>query len=95
VRKLDGARSEQGVLTSSPSPAPPQPVPTFGPFPEGHEALRRLTNRPQGWEYDIVPGHDLGPKRLVWISRRGLPGSPAYQYEELPDMTRLPELLGC
>ena len=131
-------------------------IPTFGPFPEVPEALRRLKNRyeiaiisntqdrlieknieligvefdhfitaeqaraykpsrqtfeyafkkidaapaqvihvAQGWEYDIVPGHDLGLKRLVWINRRGLPGSPAYQYEELPDMTKLPELLGC
>jgi 2-haloacid dehalogenase len=31
----------------------------------------------------------------VWINRRGLSGSPAYQYEELPDMTALPDLLGC
>ena len=48
-----------------------------------------------GWEYDIIPGHDLGFKRLVWINRRNQPGSPAYDYEELPDLSKLPELLGC
>jgi hypothetical protein len=45
VRKLGGARPEQGVLTSSPLSCPLQPVPTFGPFPEVPEALRRLKNR--------------------------------------------------
>ncbi|MEV0634101.1 haloacid dehalogenase type II [Streptomyces sp. NPDC050619] len=131
-------------------------IPTFGPFPEVPEALRRLKSRyeiaiisntqdhlikqnieligvefdhvitaeqagaykpdrqtfeyayktmdiapaqvihaAQGWEYDIIPGNDLGLNRLVWINRSGLPGSAAYQYEELRDMTTLPELLGC
>jgi 2-haloacid dehalogenase len=49
----------------------------------------------QGWEYDIIPGNDLGLKGLVWINRRSQPGSPAYQYDELPDLSWLPELLGC
>jgi 2-haloacid dehalogenase len=131
-------------------------VPTFGPFPEVPDALRRLKTRYEiaiisntqdhlieknieligvefdhvitaeqaraykpsretfeyafkkidvdpaevihvamGWEYDIIPGNDLGLKRLVWINRRSQPGSPAYKYEELPDLARLPELLGC
>lgn len=131
-------------------------IPTFGPFPEVPDALRRLKNRSEiaiisntqdhliaknieimgvdfdhvitaeqaraykpdrqafecafqkigaapeeiihvamGWEYDIVPGRDLGFKRLVWINRRNQPGSPAYDYEELPDLSKLPELLGC
>ncbi|MEU0672300.1 haloacid dehalogenase type II [Streptomyces sp. NPDC006172] len=131
-------------------------IPTFGPFPEVPDALRRLKNRYEiaiisntqdafiaknlevmgvefdhvitaeqagaykpdnqafecafqkigakpeeiihvamGWEYDIIPGHDLGFKRLVWINRRNQPGSPAYDYEELPDLSKLPELLGC
>ncbi|MBC9728550.1 haloacid dehalogenase type II [Streptomyces sp. TRM68367] len=131
-------------------------IPTFGPFPEVPDALRRLKSRyeiaiisntqdhlikknieligvefdhvitaeqaraykpdrqtfeyayktmdidpaqvvhvAQGWEYDIIPAGDLGLKRVVWINRNGLPGSPAYQYDELSDMTELPELLGC
>lgn len=49
----------------------------------------------QGWEYDIIPANDLGLKRVVWINRNGRPGSPAYKYDELSDMTTLPELLGC
>jgi 2-haloacid dehalogenase len=32
----------------------------------------------------------------VWINRFGRPGSADYQpYDELPDMTGLPKLLGC
>jgi 2-haloacid dehalogenase len=47
----------------------------------------------QGFEYDIVPGHDLG-WTCVWINRYGKTGDPAYgPYRELPDLSRLPELL--
>jgi 2-haloacid dehalogenase len=64
-------------------------------------ALRTLGCSPQeilhvaqGFAYDIVPGHDLGWNR-VWINRRGQAGDPAYgPYRELPDLTRLPELIG-
>ena len=50
----------------------------------------------QGWEYDLVPGMDLGLKRRVWINRQNNRGSAAYQpYDELSDMTTLPELLDC
>jgi 2-haloacid dehalogenase len=64
-------------------------------------ALRELDCRPdeilhvaQGWEYDIVPLHALGWQR-VWINRYGKVGDPAYgPYEELPDLTRLPDLIG-
>jgi 2-haloacid dehalogenase len=48
----------------------------------------------QGFEYDIVPAHDLGWTR-VWINRYGKAGEPAYgPYGELPDLTGLPDLLG-
>ena len=48
----------------------------------------------QGFEYDIIPTHGLGMRR-VWINRSGRRGSSAFMpYEELPDMTRLPALLG-
>jgi 2-haloacid dehalogenase len=48
----------------------------------------------QGFEYDIMPAHDLGWKR-VWINRNGRQGDPAYgPYDELPDLTGLPALLG-
>jgi 2-haloacid dehalogenase len=48
----------------------------------------------QGFEYDIVPTHALGWRR-VWINRYGLPGDPAYgPYDELPDLSGLPDLLG-
>ncbi len=50
----------------------------------------------QGWEYDQIPTRDLGLKRRVWINRYGRPGSAGYQpYDELPDLTGLPKLLGC
>ncbi|MGW6403627.1 HAD-IA family hydrolase [Streptomyces sp. NPDC055134] len=50
----------------------------------------------QGWEYDIIPTSDLPIKRRVWINRQSNRGSAAYQpYDELPDMTTLPDLLGC
>lgn len=48
----------------------------------------------QGFEYDIIPTHGLGMRR-IWINRSGRRGSSAFMpYEELPDMTRLPALLG-
>ncbi|MFF4249823.1 haloacid dehalogenase type II [Streptomyces sp. NPDC001663] len=50
----------------------------------------------QGWEYDIIPTRDLGLRRRVWINRYGRRGSTAYQpYDELPDLSGLPALLGC
>jgi 2-haloacid dehalogenase len=64
-------------------------------------ALEKLGCRPeeivhvaQGFEYDIVPAHALGWRR-VWINRYGLPGDKAYgPYDELPDLSGLPVLLG-
>jgi 2-haloacid dehalogenase len=132
-------------------------VPTFGPFPEVPEALRRLKTKyeiaiisnsdddlivhnvanigvefdhvitaqqagaykpdrqafehafevmgvepaqvvhtAQGWEYDHIPTRDLGLRRRVWINRYGRPGSADYQpYDQLPDLSGLPALLGC
>jgi 2-haloacid dehalogenase len=47
-----------------------------------------------GFEYDIMPAHDLGWK-AVWINREKIPGDLAYgPYDELPDLTGLPDLLG-
>jgi 2-haloacid dehalogenase len=64
-------------------------------------ALRELRCEPneilhvaQGFEYDIVPAHALGWRR-VWINRYGKTGDPAYgPYDELPDLSGLPSLLG-
>jgi 2-haloacid dehalogenase len=48
----------------------------------------------QGFEYDIMPAHEMG-WRAVWINRNGLPGDHAYKpYDELPDLSGLPALLG-
>ncbi len=48
----------------------------------------------QGFEYDIIPTHEFGMRR-VWINRGGRRGSSAFMpYEELRDMSRLPSLLG-
>lgn len=48
----------------------------------------------QGFNYDIVPASKVGWAR-VWINRNGLLGDPAYgPYQELPDLTGLPALLG-
>jgi 2-haloacid dehalogenase len=50
----------------------------------------------QGFEYDIVPTLGLGLRRRIWINRSRRRGSSAFMpYDELPDMTRLPELLGA
>lgn len=47
-----------------------------------------------GFEYDIMPCHDLGWKK-VWINREGIAGDPAYgPYDVLPDLSGLPDLLG-
>jgi 2-haloacid dehalogenase len=66
-----------------------------------HHALQTLGCKPedvlhvaQGFEYDIVPAHALGWRR-VWINRYGKAGDPAYgPYHELPDLSGLPALLG-
>lgn len=48
----------------------------------------------QGFEYDIVPAYHLG-LRKIWINRRGIPGDQSYgPYEELPDLTGVPKVLG-
>jgi len=48
----------------------------------------------QGFEYDIVPAHALGWRR-VWINRYGKSGDPAYgPYDELPNLSGLPALVG-
>ncbi|MGF1630119.1 MAG: haloacid dehalogenase type II [Kiloniellaceae bacterium] len=48
----------------------------------------------QGFYHDIMPGHALGI-RCLWINRNGEPGDKAYgPYEELPDLTGVPGLLG-
>ena len=48
----------------------------------------------QGFYHDIMPGHALGIRR-VWINRNGQAGDGAYgPYEELPDLTGVPGLLG-
>ena len=55
---------------------------------------KELVHVAQGFEYDIVPAHELGWKR-VWINRYGKVGDPSYgPYDELPDLSGLPELLG-
>lgn len=47
----------------------------------------------QGFEYDIVPTFGRGPRR-IWINRHGLVGSDRFApYEELTDMSSLPDLL--
>lgn len=48
-----------------------------------------------GYEYDIIPAHDLGWK-AVWINREGIKGDQAKHgpYVELPDLTGVPALLG-
>jgi 2-haloacid dehalogenase len=48
----------------------------------------------QGFEYDIIPTHGLGMRR-IWINRSGRRGSSAYMpYDELTDLSPLPALLG-
>jgi 2-haloacid dehalogenase len=57
-------------------------------------AVGEILHVAQGFEYDIVPAHALGWRR-VWINRYGKSGDPAYGlYHELPDLTGLPALLG-
>ncbi len=47
-----------------------------------------------GFEYDIMPAHDLGWK-AVWINRYKEKGDLAYgPYDEFPDLTSLPAYLG-
>jgi 2-haloacid dehalogenase len=48
----------------------------------------------QGFNYDIMPAHALGLRR-VWINRRGIQGDPAYgPYHEQKDLTGVPALFG-
>ena len=48
----------------------------------------------QGFNYDIIPASELGWRR-VWINRNGREGDQKYgPYNEMPDMTGLPDFLG-
>jgi hypothetical protein len=43
----------------------------------------------------MLPTYTLDIAKRVWINRRGQPGSDSFQpYEELRDLTLLPEVLG-
>ncbi|MFJ8331494.1 haloacid dehalogenase type II [Streptomyces sp. NPDC094437] len=69
-------------------------------FEHAHKAMgvepSQVIHTAQGWEYDLIPTRDLGLKRRVWINRYGRAGSADYQpYDELPDLSGLPALLGC
>jgi 2-haloacid dehalogenase len=48
-----------------------------------------------GYEYDIMPAHDLGWNK-IWINREGIAGDQAAHgpYAELPDLSGVPALLG-
>jgi 2-haloacid dehalogenase len=49
----------------------------------------------QGWEYDIMPTRRYRGMRRIWVNRYKRRGSDAFQpYEEIPDLSRLPALLG-
>jgi 2-haloacid dehalogenase len=76
----------------------------YKPRPEAFEhAFRVLDRAPenvihvaQGWEYDIVPTHRYSGMRRIWVNRYGRRGSDAYRpYEEIPDLSVLPALLGA
>lgn len=48
----------------------------------------------QGFYHDIIPTHEMGWRR-VWINRDGVDGDDSYgPYDELPDLSGLPTLLG-
>jgi 2-haloacid dehalogenase len=73
----------------------------YKPSPEAFAHALRVTGRTpdevihvaQGFEYDIMPTYGLGVRR-IWINRSARRGSSAFMpYEEIPDMSRLPELL--
>lgn len=54
----------------------------------------QVTHVAQGFEYDIIPTHGLGMRR-IWVNRSGRRGSAAYMpYEEITDLSPLPALLG-
>jgi 2-haloacid dehalogenase len=74
----------------------------YKPSREAFEYALRVTGRTadevihvaQGFEYDIIPTYGWGMRR-IWINRSGRRGSSAFMpYEEIPDMSRLPVLLG-
>jgi 2-haloacid dehalogenase len=76
----------------------------YKPRPEAFEhAFQVLDSAPenvihvaQGWEYDIVPTHRYGGMRRIWVNRYGRRGSESYRpYEEIPDLSGLPALLGA
>lgn len=75
----------------------------YKPSHEAFEYALRMTGRTpdqvihvaQGFEYDIIPTHGLGLRRRIWVNRSGRHGSSAFMpYEEIPDLSRLPGLLG-
>jgi 2-haloacid dehalogenase len=75
----------------------------YKPRPEAFEKLfevlpqerHQITHVAQGWDYDIMPTKDFGLARRVWVNRYGFTGSDYYApYDEIPDLSSLPQLLG-
>ncbi|HXG39745.1 MAG TPA: haloacid dehalogenase type II [Candidatus Limnocylindrales bacterium] len=63
--------------------------------------LERLAVRPDeivhvssSLRYDLIPAHDLGIRRTVYVNRGYEPSVPAYGYREITSLAELPALFG-
>jgi len=46
------------------------------------------------FRYDLMSAHDLGIKNKVWVNRGHEPANPYYGYTEIPDISKLPDVVG-
>jgi len=75
----------------------------YKPLPQAFEHLMAVTERDpdrivhagQGWEYDILPTRRYPGMRRVWVNRYQLSRSAHFApYDEIRDLSGLPDLLG-
>lgn len=74
----------------------------YKPLPQAFDHLLAAIGRSpdqvhaaQGWEYDILPTRHYPGMRRVWVNRYGGRGSSFFgPYDEIPDLSALPPLLG-
>ncbi|KRS10861.1 dehalogenase [Roseovarius atlanticus] len=46
------------------------------------------------FRYDLMTAHDLGITHKAWVNRGHEPANPYYGYTEIPDISKLPALVG-
>lgn len=53
-----------------------------------------ITHVSSSFRHDLMSAYDIGIKSKVWVNRGHEPANPYYEYTEIPDISKLPEVFG-